>query len=475
MGIAVTIAVMLCGAAAVAYLVYKFRSLAIIIKDVQKVSKLLINFLQVMTSIKAVYTLEIPSMNIGFSMTAYFEVFSFDFVAIFGFPCLYEMTYFEKCVADMIMLFGFGLVIVVIYILGMGYLALKSKKKKGVDAKTKARLNEMMAMGGGKGMLSVFKAKTGPGGKVTGLNRWANVRKGFRAVSMFRSQKMTKKVALQAMCIAIAAQWFMFQHQPTSVKSFNMVKCEYVDGVNMLRQDYRRTCEEEIYFPYLWFTMTVIFGYILGLPAFIVYYLTKKKRILADPLVRSKVGFLYVNYRPSSFLWEVQILAHKCFLTGALVCLYEYAIVQCTLAFIIAIMSHSMHALYSPFRISLLNKIQHCCLFATAVAFVGNLAFQCAVNNKDKDDNFEELVIRGALLYSFGGAIFLAMCGGLISVSRSLRKYNKIMKEQQIKRKRAKEQRRKRRLQEQGKQSKAHKKYTLKKNRITMLYLLEVE
>ena len=91
--------------------------------------------------------------------------------------------------------------------------------------------------------------------------------------------------------------------------------------------------------------MTVIFGYILGLPAFIVYYLTKKKRILADPLVRSKVGFLYVNYRPSSFLWEVQILAHKCFLTGALVCLYQYAIVQCTLAFIIAIMSHSMHAL----------------------------------------------------------------------------------------------------------------------------------
>ena len=70
-------------------------------------------------------------MNIGFSMTAYFEVFSFDFVAIFGFPCLYEMTYFEKYVADMIMLFGFGLVIVVIYILGMGYLALKSKRRKG--------------------------------------------------------------------------------------------------------------------------------------------------------------------------------------------------------------------------------------------------------------------------------------------------------------------------------------------------------
>ena len=144
--IALTIAVMLCGAAAVAYLVYKFRSLAVIAKDVQKVSKLLINFLQVMTSIKAVYTLEIPSMNIGFSMTAYFEVFSFDFVAIFGFPCLYEMTYFEKYVADMVLLFGFGLAIIVIYILGLSYLALKSKKKKGVDEKTKARLNEMMAM-----------------------------------------------------------------------------------------------------------------------------------------------------------------------------------------------------------------------------------------------------------------------------------------------------------------------------------------
>merc|ERR1711943_35599 len=50
------------------------------------------------------------------------------------------------------------------------------------------------------------------------------------------------------------------------------------------------------------------------------------------------------------------------------------------------------------------------------------------------------------------------MCGGLISVSRSLKKYNKIMKEQEIKRKKAREQKRKRQLAEQGKQGKAHKK-----------------
>ena len=94
---------------------------------------------------------------------------------------------------------------------------------------------------------------------------------------MFRSQKMTKKVALQAMCIAIGAQWFMFQHQPTSVKSFNMVKCEYVDGVNMLRQDYRRTCEEEIYFPYLIYNN--LFGYSRLTSSYSV--LLDEKRILA--------------------------------------------------------------------------------------------------------------------------------------------------------------------------------------------------
>merc|ERR1712072_1028218 len=216
------------------------------------------------------------------------------------------------------------------------------------------------------------------------------------------------------------------------------------------------------YVPYFMFAMVVIGVYIVGLPTFIAIYLIKNKRNLADPVIRSKVGFLYVNYRPTSFLWEVQILAHKCLLTGALVVLYQLAIVQCTLAFVIAIMSHSMHALYSPFRIPLLNKIQHCCLFATSIAFVGNLAFQCAVNNKDADDKTEEIIIRAMLLYSFAGAIFLAMCGGLISVSRSLKKYNKIMKEQEIKRKKAREQKRKRQLAEQGKQGKAHKKVFVK-------------
>jgi len=439
-----------------AYFVYKFRSLAIIIKDVQKVSKLVVNFLQVMTSIKSVYTLEIPSMNIGFSMSAYFEVFSFDFVAIFGFPCLYEMTYFEKYAADMSMLIGFGICVLVAYLLGLLYLTIKGKRKNKVDEAAKERLEEMMAMGGGKGMLSMFKQKGD--GKVTGLNRWANVRKGFRAVSMFRSQKLNAKVTLQSKCMAVAFMWFMFQHQPTSIKTFNMVKCEFVDGMLMLRQDYRRTCTGAEYFPYFYFAMAVIGVYIIGLPTAIAIYLMKNRRNLADPVIRSKVGFLYVNYRPTSFLWEVQILAHKCLLTGALVVLYQLAIVQCTLAFVIAIMSHSMHALYSPFRIPLLNKIQHCCLFATSIAFVGNLAFQCAVNNKLAEDNFEEMVIRDLLVYTFVGAIFLAFIGTCIAVSRSIKKYNITMAEKAKEEKLKREAKRKKELKEKGQLGMAHSK-----------------
>jgi hypothetical protein len=457
--IVLSIATMVGVGLAGAYFIYKFRSLAIIAKDIQKVTKLVINFLQVMTSIKSVYTLEIPSMNIGFSMSAYFEVFSFDFVAIFGFPCLYEMTYFEKYAADMSMLIGFGVFILVVYAIGLVVLTIRSKrkKKKGIDPAAKARLEEMMAMGGGKGMLSMFKNKN-PGGKVTGLNRWANVRKGFRAVSMFRSQKLSAKVTLQSRAMAVGFQWFMFQHQPTSVKTFNMVKCEYLDGIYMLRQDYRRICGGGEYVPYFMFAMVVIGVYIVGLPTFIAIYLVKNKRNLADPVIRSKVGFLYVNYKPSSFLWEVQILAHKCLLTGALVVMYQYAIVQCTLAFVIAILSHSMHALYSPFRINLLNKIQHCCLFATSVAFVGNLAFQCAVNNKMAEDNFEETFIRNTLVYTFVGALFLAFLGTMLAVSRSVRKYNVIMKEKKLERKKKREAKRKAELKRTGQRDMAHKK-----------------
>jgi len=198
--------------------------------------------------------------------------------------------------------------------------------------------------------------------------------------------------------------------------------------------------------------------YIVGLPTFIAIYLVKNKRNLADPVIRSKVGFLYVNYKPSSFLWEVQILAHKCLLTGALVVMYQYAIVQCTLAFVIAILSHSMHALYSPFRINLLNKIQHCCLFATSVAFVGNLAFQCAVNNKMAEDNFEETFIRNTLVYTFVGALFLAFLGTMLAVSRSVRKYNVIMKEKKLERKKKREARRKAELKRTGQRDMAHKK-----------------
>merc|ERR1711871_1880987 len=105
--------------------------------------------------------------------------------------------------------------------------------------------------------------------------------------------------------------------------------------------------------------------------------------------------------------------------------------------------------------IPLLNKIQHCCLFATSIAFVGNLAFQCAVNNKLAQDNFEEMVIRDLLVYTFVGAIFLAWIGTCIAVSRSIKKYNITMAE---KAKLKKEAKRKKELKESGQLGMAHSK-----------------
>ena len=51
----------------------------------------------------------------------------------------------------------------------------------------------MMAMGGGKGMLSVFKAKTGPGGKVTGLIGGQTLEKVFHAVGYVSISKNDQK------------------------------------------------------------------------------------------------------------------------------------------------------------------------------------------------------------------------------------------------------------------------------------------
>jgi hypothetical protein len=459
----------------VGFLIFKFRSLAVVAKDVSRTGKVLVNFIQVMGAIKDVYTLEIPSMNVGFNFGAYFKMFNFDLIEMFGIPCLIDMTYYERYVGDMSVIIGLIVFVFLIYVIIFFILKARDSnggkerrargKLKGIMESTKRqkaalemRLEELEDVdtdsdeeeeggGGKKGnggaskVLGMFGAKAGPGGKISGLNRWTGLKKGLFSVRSFRKQKMTAQIRLKAICIAAAYYVLLFQHQPASVKTFNMFKCQKIEDTYFLRPDFRLTC-----FPlngYHAFAGVIMAVFVFGFPAGTFYALYKKRNHLADPITMAQIGFLYFPYRPHAYWWETKNIMHKMLLTAGLVLLYQSAIVQCALAFAISVMSHAIHSSFKPYKQSLHNKIEHVCLFAISIAFVGNLAYQCTANSKDGEAKSKGIV-KWFITFIFASAVLMALIGGLIGAKRSYKDYNAIMSGKRAEKKKKEEERLKR-------------------------------
>lgn len=216
---------------------------------------------------------------------------------------------------------------------------------------------------------------------------------------------------------------FLFQHQPSSVKTFNMFKCMNIEGTLWLRPDLRLTCFP--FGPYHFFAMAVMAVYTFGFPAGTLYALYQPRNMLADPIVVAQYGFLYSPYRPHAYWWEAQIIMHKMALTAGLVLLYQSAIVQCSMAFSIAVMSWAMHSSYKPFKSGRLNMLQHWCLFATAIAFVGNLAYQCTANSTSESTS--KGIVKWFITFMFAGAIIRVLIGGVQETLSAWKNYEDIM------------------------------------------------
>jgi hypothetical protein len=277
---------------------------------------------------------------------------------------------------------------------------------------------------GGNNVLAMFGAKAGPGGKVGGKARWTGLKKGLFSVRSFRKSKMSALVRLKAICSMAAYYVFLFQHQPSSVKTFNMFKCLRIEGTLWLRPDLRLTC-----FPfngYHYFAMFMMAFYVFGFPTFTLYVLYKRRNMLADPIVVAQYGFLYTPYKPHAYWWEAQIIVHKMALTAGLVLLYQSAIVQCSAAFALSVMSWAMHSNYKPFKSDRLNLLQHWCLFATSIAFIGNLAYQCTANSTEGEASSKGIV-KWFITFMFMGAILRVLIGGCQETMRAWKNYEEIM------------------------------------------------
>ncbi len=109
-----------------------------------------------------------------------------------------------------------------------------------------------------------------------------------------------------------------------SLKILRLFRCREIDGVSWLEADMRLQCYTTEWTGYAIYGVIMCVVYVFGLPLLVSILLFRRRHALfgADAAATANLaafGFLYEDYGPSAWLWEVEELLRKLFLSAVVV------------------------------------------------------------------------------------------------------------------------------------------------------------
>ena len=142
---------------------------------------------------------------------------------------------------------------------------------------------------------------------------------------------------------------YLFVAYPgVSLKILRTFKCIEVEGDWFLEADMRVTCYDKQWMGFALYAAIMGLLFTFGMPATIFYVLWRRRSRLSDPQVEASWGFLYETYGTRAYLWEVEELVRKLWLTAIVVLMPTGIPLQVTVAVLISGWSHVCLLYTSP-------------------------------------------------------------------------------------------------------------------------------
>ena len=307
-------------------------------KGFTKTVKILGDFLQVMGTVGSVYSVIIPDTLLQF--LAKLDFVSFDFVTIFGVPCLGGVDFY----VNYVMTIAFPCVIIAAMAMLILYHHLQEKAVR------------------------LARLRSGAGADADGDGKIDE--EDFMKVIMDK-QRLEKKHRLRGdNYTKVLYILLCYLYMPISVKTFRFFQCRLIGGELYLVADYRHKCYDSRWGSYFVIAALVMVVFVFGFPAYMMRQLYKVRDNLDSIATKKSYGYMYLSYKNNAYFWEVTLLARKLFLSAAPIVLYEYPYVQLCISGMLSAMFHVYHGMYTPFRMALHNYVQHFALLATTVTFL---------------------------------------------------------------------------------------------------------
>jgi hypothetical protein len=148
-------------------------------------------------------------------------------------------------------------------------------------------------------------------------------------------------------------------------------------AVEVLAVDYNRDCTDEEY-TLLMFNVGLIFVgiYPLGVPALFALLMFKNRKNINDSINIQKYGFIFKDYGPVFFFWEIWDLVRKLTMSGLLIFFDKGSADQLSLAILFSTLALVFHTRMFPYSDMSANWIQLSVLASLQLTLFGSLVLK---------------------------------------------------------------------------------------------------
>jgi hypothetical protein len=350
----------------ISLLVIAMLAVLYLVRDVLPVNvlKLGVSMVQIIASANSAY--DIPWPDVFGSFLSSMRVFLVDVVSMTQANCAQPMDYYASMLIAVV-----GLKVALVILLFAPWLwsqcqardcCLTRSVNAQLDRRHLAKIESDMSRDGSRRRSSVVNALQ------TALALQRQLRSRIAWAQVFKASFTLLFVA----------------YPGVSLKIMRLFKCRKIDDMWWLAADMRLRCYDGRWAGYAVYGVVMSALYVFGLPVAVLWILWRRRHKLygdtSDPFIASthaSYGFLYLEYGPSAWWWEVEELVRKLLLSAVVVLIDEGSPLQVTLAVLVSGWAHVLHAMYKPWGVgSVLYRLQHGSLFVTSFVFLMGLLFK---------------------------------------------------------------------------------------------------
>ena len=220
---------------------------------------------------------------------------------------------------------------------------------------------------------------------------------------------------------------FLFYYLATRV--FSVFRCQEVDGIRILQEDFSVTCGQDKHAIFLLLSIAFLIIYCAGIPIGVLLILWRNRKALFDEKhkrheeVDYEYGGLYQQYEPQYWYFEVIVIIYKMLMTGMLSIVAPGSPVQMVCAILIMQVFLLIVLKLSPYKSDPDDVSVFVSLLALVLITLGGLVL---IMDRDKIFNGEHIGVGitymsvGVLVMQFLILVFVK-CGYGAKISKRLR------------------------------------------------------